>query len=35
LDLIYLDTDTCDHSVELHGVVDTLKWGAGVSPGAH
>ena len=34
LDLIYGDTDTCDHSAELHSVVASLTWGAGVTPGA-
>ncbi len=34
LDMSYLDTDTCDHRAELHSIVDTLKWGVGVTPGA-
>ena len=34
IDLIYLDADTCDHGAELKSVVDTLKWGAKVTPAA-
>ena len=34
IDLVYLDTDTCNHGLELQSIVRSLKWGAGVTPGA-